>query len=154
MKQLPKSVVREIRTLRSVGAGGGQLPPATRWLCAIMIPTPTQDVDRLLLQISVLPHIGFHRPTIPLARNGSGCVQARIGFYGKPDFEVKMIPHPNSGGTRPDSAVKVGVGTFRLTDPIRQLPHQARVGLDPELTGVIGCWSALADDFELSCGWR
>lgn len=31
MKQLPKSVVREIRTLRSVGAGGGRLPPATRW---------------------------------------------------------------------------------------------------------------------------
>ncbi len=25
-----KSVVREIRTLRSVGAGGGRLPPATR----------------------------------------------------------------------------------------------------------------------------
>jgi hypothetical protein len=31
VNQLPKSVVREIRTPRSVGAGGGQLPPATRW---------------------------------------------------------------------------------------------------------------------------
>src|SRR5206468_2184993 len=31
VKQLPKSVVREIRTLRSVGAGGGRLPPPTRW---------------------------------------------------------------------------------------------------------------------------
>src|ERR1700747_3395962 len=31
VNQLPKSVVREIRTLRSVGAGGGRLPPATRW---------------------------------------------------------------------------------------------------------------------------
>src|SRR5258707_4681399 len=30
VNQLPKSVVREIRTPRSVGAGGGQLPPATR----------------------------------------------------------------------------------------------------------------------------
>jgi 3-phenylpropionate/trans-cinnamate dioxygenase ferredoxin reductase subunit len=30
-KITPKSVVREIRTLRSVGAGGGRLPPATRW---------------------------------------------------------------------------------------------------------------------------
>ena len=29
--QLPKSVVREIRTPRSVGAGGGRPPPATRW---------------------------------------------------------------------------------------------------------------------------
>jgi hypothetical protein len=32
VNQLPKSVVREIRTPRSVGAGGGQLPPATRWV--------------------------------------------------------------------------------------------------------------------------
>src|SRR5882724_1382821 len=32
VNQLPKSVVREIRTPRSVGAGGGQLPPATRWM--------------------------------------------------------------------------------------------------------------------------
>ena len=31
MKQRSKSVVRQIRTLRSVGAGGGRLPPATRW---------------------------------------------------------------------------------------------------------------------------
>ena len=30
MNQLPKSVVREICTLRSVGAGGGRPPPATR----------------------------------------------------------------------------------------------------------------------------
>ena len=31
MNHLSKSVVREIRTLRSVGAGGGRPPPATRW---------------------------------------------------------------------------------------------------------------------------
>ena len=31
VNQLPKSVVREIRTPRSVGAGGGQPPSATRW---------------------------------------------------------------------------------------------------------------------------
>jgi hypothetical protein len=31
VNQLPKSVVREIRTPRSVGAGGGRPPPATRW---------------------------------------------------------------------------------------------------------------------------
>src|ERR1017187_7320449 len=30
--QLPKSVVREIRTPRSVGTGGGRPPPVTRWL--------------------------------------------------------------------------------------------------------------------------
>ena len=32
VNQLPKSVVREIRTPRSVGAGGGQPPSATRWV--------------------------------------------------------------------------------------------------------------------------
>src|SRR5580704_11704618 len=31
VNQPPKSVVREIRTPRSVGAGGGRPPPATRW---------------------------------------------------------------------------------------------------------------------------
>src|ERR1700730_5191288 len=31
VNQLPKSVVRETRTPRSVGAGGGRPPPATRW---------------------------------------------------------------------------------------------------------------------------
>ena len=31
VNQLPKSVVREIRTPRSVGAGGGRPPPATLW---------------------------------------------------------------------------------------------------------------------------
>src|ERR1019366_563858 len=29
---LPKSVVREIRTPRSVGTGGGRPPPVTRWV--------------------------------------------------------------------------------------------------------------------------
>src|SRR5580700_7267921 len=31
VKQRPKSVVREICTLRSVGTGGGRPPPVTRW---------------------------------------------------------------------------------------------------------------------------
>src|SRR3979409_645804 len=31
VNQLPKSVVREIRTPRSMGAGAGRPPPATRW---------------------------------------------------------------------------------------------------------------------------
>ena len=41
MKQLPTSVVRETRTLRSVGAGGGRLPLATRW--AISDGRPYRD---------------------------------------------------------------------------------------------------------------
>src|SRR6201995_6036466 len=31
VKQRPKSVVREIRTPRSVGTGGGRPPPVARW---------------------------------------------------------------------------------------------------------------------------
>src|SRR5262249_42595485 len=32
VNHLPKSVVREIRTLRYVGTGGGRPPPVTRWM--------------------------------------------------------------------------------------------------------------------------
>ena len=45
VNQLPKSVVREIRTPRSVGAGGGRPPPATRW--ARRNPRPYRDHWRL-----------------------------------------------------------------------------------------------------------
>src|ERR1700736_1128164 len=41
VNQLPKSVVREIRTLRSVGTGGGPPPPVTRW--ARRNPRPHRD---------------------------------------------------------------------------------------------------------------
>jgi hypothetical protein len=41
VSQVSKSVVRQIRTLRSVGAGGGQPPPATRW--AISDDRPYRD---------------------------------------------------------------------------------------------------------------
>src|SRR5690242_18432203 len=34
VNHLLKSVVREIRTLRSVGTGGGRPPPVTRWACS------------------------------------------------------------------------------------------------------------------------
>ena len=38
VNQLPKSVVREIRMPRSVGAGGGRPPPATRWVASRDVP--------------------------------------------------------------------------------------------------------------------
>jgi hypothetical protein len=40
VNRLPKSVVREIRTPRSVGAGGGRPPPATRWAAPRGSPYP------------------------------------------------------------------------------------------------------------------
>jgi len=39
VKQRPKSVVREIRTPRSVGTGGGRPPPVTRWRPETDVPT-------------------------------------------------------------------------------------------------------------------
>src|SRR4051794_11230860 len=39
VKQRPKSVVREIRTPRSVGTGGRRLPPVTRWRSVMSVPT-------------------------------------------------------------------------------------------------------------------
>ena len=44
MKQLPTSVVRENRTLRSEGAGGGRLPLATRW--AVGNRRPYRDLSK------------------------------------------------------------------------------------------------------------
>jgi hypothetical protein len=44
VNHLSKSVVRQIRTLRSVGAGGGRPPPATRWAGSNL--RPYRDADR------------------------------------------------------------------------------------------------------------
>src|SRR6202158_3902476 len=56
VNQLPKSVVREIRTPRSVGAGGGRPPPATRWVPSnghpYRDPGPEPDLG-LLAQVRI-----------------------------------------------------------------------------------------------------
>ena len=52
VNQLPKSVVREIRTPRSVGAGGGRPPPATRW--AGRNPRPYRDHSAQRLQLCAM----------------------------------------------------------------------------------------------------
>jgi hypothetical protein len=49
VNQLPKSVVREIRTPRSVGAGGGRPPPATRW--AVSNDRPYRTSFRVFLSL-------------------------------------------------------------------------------------------------------
>jgi hypothetical protein len=71
VNQLPKSVVREIRTPRSVGAGGGRPPPATRW--AERNPRPYSD----------------HRagPTIPMAGVLLG---GRLGYLARRTQTVAM----------------------------------------------------------------
>src|SRR5450830_1877438 len=68
VNQLPKSVVREIRTPRSVGAGGGRPPPATRWARGNSRPyrEPGPDAD---IRLDNVRH-----PSVPpphrLARTG------------------------------------------------------------------------------------
>ena len=56
VNQLPKSVVREIRTPRSVGAGGGQLPPATRW--ARGNSRPYRESHRCLVKPTRMTQVG------------------------------------------------------------------------------------------------
>ena len=47
VKQRPKSVVREIRTPRSVGTGGGRPPPVTRWTGVTRpLPRPKRSTRR------------------------------------------------------------------------------------------------------------
>jgi hypothetical protein len=58
VNQLPKSVVREIRTPRSVGAGGGRPPPATRW--ARGNSRPYRESSRRTVKVTRLTHLG-HR---------------------------------------------------------------------------------------------
>src|ERR1700731_3152727 len=50
VNQLPKSVVREIRTPRSVGAGGGRPPPATR--CRPACRTKTSATPGIFARIN------------------------------------------------------------------------------------------------------
>ena len=63
VNQLPKSVVREIRTPRSVGAGGGRPPPATRWMWkrshgeTIEAPPDERGGNRYVLPNATAPHL-------------------------------------------------------------------------------------------------
>jgi len=51
VNQLPKSVVREIRTPRSVGTGGGRPSPVTRW--ALSNERPYREHSYFLKALSV-----------------------------------------------------------------------------------------------------
>src|SRR6202051_2948446 len=63
VNQLPKSVVREIRTPRSVGAGGGRPPPATRWMWkrshggTIEAPPDERGGNSYVLPNATAPHL-------------------------------------------------------------------------------------------------
>src|SRR6266481_5555734 len=72
VNQLPKSVVREIRTPRSVGAGGGRPPPATRWMWkrshggTIEAPPDERGGNRYVLPNATAPHLDSTETTVKL----------------------------------------------------------------------------------------
>src|SRR6516162_1236943 len=68
VNQLPKSVVREIRTLRSVGAGGGRPPLATRCRWKSVLKTTRQRPTLLHLAGTGQPDRSFTRA---MSRTGS-----------------------------------------------------------------------------------
>ena len=55
VKQRPKSVVREIRTPRSVGTGGGRPPPVPRWALSNGCPYREQPIFGVLAPPQPLP---------------------------------------------------------------------------------------------------
>src|SRR4029077_7174967 len=71
VNQLPKSVVREIRTPRSVGAGGGRPPPATRWMWkrshggTTKAPPDERGGNRYVLPNATAPHLDLHKTDMP-----------------------------------------------------------------------------------------
>ena len=74
VNQLPKSVVREIRTPRSVGAGGGRPPPATRW--ARGDSRPYRECARLTVKTA---------PMIP-CRDSASLIQDRNPLWARDPF--------------------------------------------------------------------
>src|SRR5450759_5299479 len=54
VNQLPKSVVREIRTPRSVGTGGGRPPPVTRCLVDVAFRAPGSAALSTILALTKL----------------------------------------------------------------------------------------------------
>src|SRR6266849_7200547 len=76
VNQLPKSVVREIRTPRSVGAGGGRPPPATRWMWkrshggTTKAPPDERGGNRYVQPTATAPHLDSTSTSRSLAVEG------------------------------------------------------------------------------------
>ena len=85
MNQPPKSVVREIRTPRSVGTGGGRLPPVTRWARGNSRPYRDRrkfQPPRQLLTLSVTfpPSIdALQKVSLPVMLGAAGRLQLLAG---------------------------------------------------------------------------
>src|ERR1700720_2565578 len=89
VNQLPKSVVREIRTPRSVGAGGGRPPPATRWMWkrshgrTTKAPPDERGGNRYVQPKATAPHLDSTAPRIhgELLKLGLSVAQSTVAKY-------------------------------------------------------------------------
>ena len=84
MNQLPKSVVREIRTPRSVGTGGGRPPPVTRW--AGRNPRPYRDHGAVVMMVIVpmnrtVEIVAFRRIPSLFPTGMEGVIPGLIYYY-------------------------------------------------------------------------
>src|SRR6266852_1869437 len=87
VNQLPKSVVREIRTPRSVGAGGGRPPPATRWMWkrshggTTKAPPDERGGNRYVLPNATAPHLDSTIGRLRPAQASAGVARRHGQFF-------------------------------------------------------------------------
>src|SRR5580693_6964684 len=80
VKQRPKSVVREIRTPRSVGTGGGRPPPVTRWAPSNGCPYRNREIA-----LRSTSGLALHLGSLALRRRGPD-------WNGRPTAEAWVSP--------------------------------------------------------------
>jgi Crp-like helix-turn-helix protein len=83
VNQLPKSVVREIRTPRSVGTGGGRPPPVTRWhrIPVEALREAAQQSAHLQRTLLRFAHAFFIQTTYTALTNGRSKVEERLARW-------------------------------------------------------------------------
>src|SRR5580693_2258399 len=112
VKQRPKSVVREIRTPRSVGTGGGRPPPVTRWAPSNGCPYRNRELGlrrgrRLAL------HLGSLNAPAPRPRLERD--QAAPGFGEKGEHCRRVIKRrATASKARPELGALLGLKAVRF----------------------------------------
>src|ERR1700737_4569049 len=111
VNQLPKSVVREIRTPRSVGTGGGRPPPVTRWVVsnghlyrdhytgmAAMREHVELSYDGIFVALSLITAIGASTAALWLAFRTTDLGQQLIAAVVM-GLAISGMPYTAGGGT-------------------------------------------------------
>src|SRR5580704_7425270 len=111
VKQRPKSVVREIRTPRSVGTGGGRPPPVTRWA-----PSNGRPYRNRKLGLRRGRRLALHLGSLnaPAARPRLERDQAAPGFGEEGEHCRRVIKRrATASKARPELGALLGFGTLR-----------------------------------------